>query len=117
MTERPEQDVLETDLKPLSQGERLFHEIRTVEQARSYVMELVDKVINAREQCDVIIPGDPEMTARLQRKAYRSWMIRYGQALGALTTLMHCRVLNDVAYSELHQRVLQTGVPTIVGEV
>ena len=117
MTEHPEQDVLETDLKPLSTGERMFQEIRTVEQARAYIMEITLQVINAREQCDVIIPGDPLMTAKLQRKAYRSWMIRYGQALGALTTLMHCRVLNDVAYNELHQAILRTGVPTIVGEV
>ncbi len=115
MTEQSEQEV--QDLRPLSVGERMFQEVRTIEQARAYMIEIVEQVVNAREQCDVVIPGDPQMTARLQRKAYRAWMIRYGQALGALTTLMHCRVLNDVAYNELHQHVLQTGVPTIVGEV
>ena len=109
------EDQFQDTMSQLSEGERLFAEVRTLEQGRAYILEIVSHVEQARDLCDVIIPGDREATVKHQRKAYRSWMIRYGQALGALTTLMHCRVLNDVAYAELRGRILATGEPTIVG--
>lgn len=97
-------------------GEKIFAEVKTLEQAKAYVLDLVHKVEWAREGCNVVIPGDKTATVRLQQKAFRNWMIRYGQTLGALTTLMHCRVLNAVAYEELRQRVMETGQPTMVGD-
>lgn len=100
-----------------NQGERIFNEVRTVEQARAYILQLVEQVEQARVGCNIRVPGDNVTTEKLQRKAFVSWMIRYGQALGALTTLMHCRVLNDAAYEELRRRVNETAIPTLVGEV
>ena len=108
-------DVL--NLQQYDHGRKTFPEIRTLEQGRNYVLEIVEQVEKARANCDVIIPGNPELTARSQRKAYNDWRIRYGQALGTLTTLMRCRVLNDVAYMELRERVMRSGIPTVVGRL
>lgn len=95
----------------------IFHEITTEEEARKFIMEMVEILESTRDDCNVTIPTDPQLSAKLQRKAWSNWMIRYGQALGSLTTLMHCRKLNDVAYNELRERVMRTAVPTQVGLV
>jgi hypothetical protein len=110
-------DDFESQVQQESHGVKIFHEVKTIEQGKAYVLELVRKVENARDLCDVVIPGDKAATVRHQKKAYRSWMIRYGQALGALTTLMHCRVLNDVAYEELRVVVTRTAIPTLMGSL
>ena len=96
-------------------AERPDFEITSEEQARNWVMDLVKDVEDARQQCNVSVPGDQVTTASLQRKAYRIYLVRHGGALGTLTALHRCRKLNDVAYMELRQRVMLTLVPTVVG--
>jgi hypothetical protein len=95
----------------------VFHEVNTIEEAKKFILDMVEILEQTRASCNIEIPGDPALTVRMQRKAYTSWMIRYGQALGSLTTLMHCRKLNDVAYNDLRMRIMRTTIPTIVGQV
>jgi hypothetical protein len=92
-----------------------FHEVKTPDQAKGYIMELVRHVEEARESCNVRIPGDPDVAAKFQQQSYRRFMIKYGQTLGALTTLCHTRTINDVAYDELRKRVEATLMPTTIG--
>jgi len=92
-----------------------FPEIKTMEQAQNYLLEVVKQVEKARDQCNVHFPGDNAATARYQKTAYRNLMIRYGQALGALVAFAHARILNDVAYNEMNLRIQKTMTPTIVG--
>ena len=88
--------------------ESIFQEVLTLEQARTFMLEKVAQVEEARYACNV------STTVKTQQKAYQRWLIKYGETLGSLTTLMHCRVLNDAAYEELRQRVMATMVPTVV---
>lgn len=105
------------NLESQTEQKPIFREITTIEEAQRFILDMVEILEASRADCNVQVPGDPQMTARLQRKAYTNWMIRYGQALGSLTTLMHCRKLNDVAYNELRERIMQTAIPTQVGTV
>lgn len=103
-----------------SVGERMFHEVKTLEQGRNYILEIVAQVELSRKQIDELhaqgLTGTP-IPKRVLEKGYRLLSVRYGQALGALTTLMHCRVLNDVAYNELNERIQIAMLPKVVGEV
>jgi hypothetical protein len=91
------------------------YEIVNEEQARNVVLDLVNDVESARIACNIVVPDNHHATAELQRKAYARFMVKHGGVLGTLTTLHRCRRLNDVAYNELRQRVIQTLAPTIVG--
>lgn len=98
-------------------GERLFHEVKTLEQAQKYMSSLVDQVERARKVIDEL-----ERLSRIGKrvpretleKAYRNLCIRYGQALGSLVTLMHTRVLTDEAYNQFRVRVDLSMVPKVV---
>ena len=102
-----------------SLGQRMFHEVKTVEQGQKYILEIVEQIATAREQCDYLHAASA--TGKISReaveKAYRNLSVRYGQGLGALTTLMHCRVLNDVAYNELRMKMDAAMLPKVVATV
>lgn len=91
--------------------------IDSKDQAKAWVMELVDLAQQSRLQCNVIVPGDDGATVRQQRKAHRQFLTRYGQAEGALMALHRTRLLDDLLYREMHARCLATLVPTVVGSV
>ncbi len=95
--------------------ETSFLEVKTLEEARNYMIDLVDQLEEARRACDVILPAAPEIMVEHQQKAYKRWLIKHGQALGALTTLCHTRTINEVAYAELRDRIMATMNPTMVG--
>lgn len=85
-------------------------------QATKRMRELVKQVKESRANCDVVFPDDAQKTTRFQRKAYREWMIRYGQALGTLVAFHQCGQLGDEAYNLLRQEVSETLVPRVVGD-
>jgi hypothetical protein len=98
-------------------GERIFHEVKTLDQAKEYMTRLVIEVEDTRRIVDDLeaISRDGGLIPKQSlRKAYRSLMIRYGRALGALTTLMHVRILTDEAYTLLNQRINLSIMPKVV---
>jgi len=97
-------------------GESIFEEIKTLEQGKSYILEIVSQVESARAQLDLIsAPATTQFNPTAAQKAYANLHVRYGQALGALVTLMHCRVLSDEAYAELRAKVDTALAPKVVG--
>lgn len=88
-------------------AEQIFHEIQTEEQALQYIRELVGHVLIARNE------ADEAMLIDAKRAAFQNLMIRYGRALGAVTTLMHCRKISPVAYNELVGEIHGSLVPSI----
>jgi len=102
----------------MKEEESIFHEIKTIEQGKKYILEIVAQVEKARAQCDDLsAPHRQGVPVELVRKAWTNLRVRYGQALGSLVTLMHCRVLNDVAYRELRQRVDNAMISKVIGLV
>lgn len=101
-------------------GEYMFREVRTLEQGQSYILEIVGQVERARVVCDDMhrcADVLQDFSREALEKAYRSLSIRYGQALGSLVTLMHCRVLTDQAYNELRGRIELAMMPKVVATV
>lgn len=97
-----------SDTTGKSAGERIFREVKTEEQAIAYVEGVVAAAERARIQLD-----ETKLVAR-QYRAYEYLLVRYGRALGAITTLMHVRLLSDQAYNELTTRVHTALVPRVV---
>ncbi len=93
------------------------YEIRTPEQARNWVLELVDVVKEARLNCNVVIPDDKQATARRQQAAFRQFLVKHGLALGALVTLHRTGKIGDVMYNELNDQVISTFQASVVGVV
>jgi len=91
------------------------YRIQTEEEARNWMLELVEGVKAARAQCDIIVPARPDIQAETQRRAYRKWLTKHGAALGTLMALHRCGKLGDVAYNELREQVMATMTPTLVG--
>jgi len=98
-------------------GRPIFREIKTEDDAHRFLTDLIVQVVTARIACNVEIPGDPVTTAKRQRVAWTNYRIRYGQALGALTTLMHVRKLSDVAYNHFNQQIQATAAETVAGGI
>lgn len=96
-------------------GERMFHEIETLEQGQAYILEIITQLEKAREQLDALTSPLSPASIEDQRRGYANLNIRYGRALGALTTLMHCRILNDETYNQLRLRVDLAMQPRVVG--
>lgn len=82
--------------------------ITTSEQATAWVEELTHGVVQARAACDA------QPSADLARKAWATWMVRHGAALGTLLALHRVGLLSDVAYNVLREKVMATMMPTVV---
>ena len=82
------------------------HKIETSEQARKWVLELTDEVEVARFACD--------MAVRVveQQRAYSTWLLKQGSALGVLQTLHRVGLIPDAMAEELHERIKATMAPT-----
>jgi hypothetical protein len=84
----------------------VFVELITREQVENYLEELVEGVETAR-----LLTTEPWAPAEKSRD---NLMIRYGRALGALGTLMHCRRINSEDYSRWAARVHGALLPRVV---
>jgi hypothetical protein len=105
-----------TETKEQVTRERIFHEVKTLDQGVEYVTRLVIEVEDTRrivDDLEEIGRNGALVPSQSLRKAYRSLMIRYGRALGALTTLMHTRILTDEAYTMLHDRTNRAVMPKV----
>jgi hypothetical protein len=101
------------------EGRPVFRPVTTEEDAVRYMSDLLTQVEMARAKVEEIgqTPGPPEFKVLMLQKAATHWSIRYGQALGALTTLMHARLLQDVAYNQFNARLVATARETVTGAV
>ncbi len=95
----------------------LSGEIRNQEDATKLVETYCKKAVTAREQCNVVIPGNPTATANAQQSAYRAWLMNYGSAVGSLVALHKAGKISDNAHVQLQQKVFQTLQATVVGDV
>ena len=92
------------------------YKIRNANQAEQWIIELIEGVEQARKDCTVSYPGDAQMTARMQKKAYHQFMVRHGGALGALMAFHRAGYIGDSAFHKMKSRVLSTLVAQVVGE-
>lgn len=88
-----------------------FHEVKTRDQGISYLSELVGHVEKARTTMD------ETKLREAQLRAFHNLLIRYGRALGALTTLMHVRVLQNADYDRFAPRIHGAIVPRVIDTV
>ena len=93
------------------------YRIDTEDQARNWMLELIDQVKAARIACDVFLGHAQEVTVTAQRRNFRVFLVRHGSALGSLVALHRCGKLSDTAYNEFREIILKTLAPTIVGEI
>ena len=91
--------------------------IQTEAQAINWMEEMIQAVLDARENLDVEIPDDVEATIRWQTKAGAIYYVRHGACMGALTALYRSGKLSEVGYTKMRERCLQTLAPTRVGRV
>lgn len=91
--------------------------IENEDQARNWILSLIQEVKERRIACDIYIPDGLDSPAEVQRKNYVKFMLAHGQALGALLTLFKCNMISTVMYNELRQQVLATYVPTVIGSM
>jgi hypothetical protein len=81
------------------------------------IQALCQKVVQYRDRCNVVIPDDPETTAREQYRAYQRWNIYYGRALGALIAYRQASQIEDRIYEAMKARIQGTLASRVVGSV
>ena len=91
--------------------------ITTQEQATFVVREFCRKAVEARDKCNIVIPGDHQATVDAQRKMYDDWLMFYGAAVGALNCLHRAGLISDNAFQLLMPEVMATIRPTVVGDL
>jgi len=96
---------------------RLEGEIKTSEQATTAVRAYCEMAIHARDRVDIEVPGDNAATVRLQRSMYEKWLMSYGAAVGALSTLHRAGKISDNAFQMLMAEVAATLQPKMVGNL
>lgn len=89
----------------------MFVEIRTREAALVYLEDLLRRVEIARSEVD-----DARLVHMVQAKNI-VLMQRYGQAVGALCTLMHVRMITADDYAKFTPRLSATVTPRVVASV
>ena len=89
--------------------------IETEEQALQWLEELTHGVEGARAACDLALPSEGGVSARLQQRAYHVFCVKHGSALGALGALLRCRKISPVAYETIRARLMALLAPTITG--
>ncbi len=92
------------------------YQIKTTEQALSFVREQIDAARQTRLSCDVQLPGGPNETAAFQKQQYRKLLMRQFSALGALTALHRVGLIEDVAYMRLRGELMALLAPKGVGD-
>jgi hypothetical protein len=88
----------------------------TSEQARSWALEQLALLEEARSDCNVYFPKDAAKTARFQQDAEMRFLVKHGCVLGMLVAMHRCRLLGDVAYDEIRTKAMALSIPTLVGE-
>jgi len=91
-------------------------QIENEDQARNWVTSLVQDMLKARLKCDIPIPDRSEMSVKKHQRRMWSFLTKQGKVVGALQTLLKCGVISEAFYQEMHQRALNTLVPTNVGK-
>lgn len=86
------------------------YRIENEDAALKYIRGLVDDVRKARAACD------PRIATLVmeQRRNYHAYLMRHGNALGALTTLHRARLLGDNAYEQLYIEIMNTLAPSTI---
>ena len=84
------------------------YRLSTEMEAVNWIEELVLGAEQARVACDVA--ADPEKAVR----AYQTFLVKHGSALGSLMALHRAGLLSDVGYNELRARAMRALTPTMV---
>ena len=82
--------------------------LNSEDEARAWVLELVDECEHAR------FAADHAVMVRDQRKQFCRWLVLRGQAQGVISALKRCGRISDVCHNELRQRVRATEKPTVI---
>ena len=105
-------DKLEVGQTPIARAE-----IRTEDQARAWLLALVDEMLVWRRACDVVVPGGGDIAAQTQRRAMWTFLTKQGQVVGALKALRMSGLISDRAYDEINQQAINSLIPSVVGNV
>ena len=89
--------------------------ITTREHAVNWIDELLVEMLLWRAKCDVIIPDESQIMVQAQQRALWTFLSKHGQVIGALKSLRLCGLLDERGYKELHQKAINTLIPTEVG--
>ena len=92
-------------------------EIRTEEQATAFVEELTLEMIRWRNECNVKIPGNPNVQAQRQRKALWTFLTKQGQVVGAIKAFKLAGLISDKCFMALHQKALNSLIPSVMGTI
>lgn len=92
-------------------------QVRTRDEAKKFLLDALDLLKKKRIDCDVMIPGNPEMTAKMQQKAFRKFLLHVGVVMGESTAFFCSGLLDEGGYDLIHQEALNTLAGKVVGHL
>lgn len=91
-------------------------QIETKDQARNFISELIHDMAKCRAACDVWIPDPTAVTVQNQRRMMWTFLVKQGKVEGALLALLMAGKIDEKFYREMHQRAINSLVPSNVGQ-
>ena len=97
--------------------ERKPLQVKTREEALSYLKDATSLLKEKRFACDIRIPHDREAERVAQKKAYAKFQLHLGRCLEACNLLHGFGLIDDQAYELFYTKALTTSMATIVGKL
>lgn len=70
-----------------------------------------------RSECNVRIPHDKELEAKVQKKTFQKYMLHLGRCLEAPGIFYSVGLLDEVGYEQFYTRAMATMHATITGRI
>lgn len=88
--------------------------IETEEEARGFILELIEDMQKWRAACDVPIENPTKLAVKNLQRAAWTFLVKQGKVQGALLALLLSGQVGQAFYDEMRQRAELAMVPTVV---
>ncbi len=89
--------------------------VRTREEAINYLDASLRRLLQARANCDVIIPNNVEATVAQQQKNMRKFLIHVGKLMGESAFAFAMGLIEQETYERFHMAALNSMAAKVVG--
>lgn len=91
--------------------------VRTKDEAKRFVYSSLEVLRSKRAECDILIPGNPEQTAKFQQRAFRKLLVHFGVVRGEVTGFYSSGLIDDATYDFIHDESINCLAGKLVGFV
>ena len=86
--------------------------IKTEDQARNFVRELMTEMDVYRQQCNVAVPDNNHFLAQCQKRDMWAFLAKHGEVIGALKAFKASGLISDKCFEEMNAEAIDSLRPS-----